>query len=154
MCEIVLIYMKCYIFWSKNMCEFICPFPMLAATGSFSPERGLPVKVCVDFNHFKSIIMSALLHSKTSKCSFMNTLGCSFTCYQRKCNLLKSSLWICHLKMIEMYRTLDRKSTFTYAATWWSSTLESGECRESEILWGTVCPSAAFSWEKTPPRST
>ncbi len=52
---------------------------------------------------------------------------CSFTCYQRKYNLLKSSLLICHLKMIKMYRKLDRKSPFTHAATWWSSTLESGE---------------------------
>ncbi len=34
-------------------------FPMLVATGSFSPERGLPVKFCVNFNHFKSIIMRA-----------------------------------------------------------------------------------------------
>ncbi len=38
--------------------------PMLVATGSFSAERGLPVIFCVDFNHFKSIIMSALLHKK------------------------------------------------------------------------------------------
>ncbi len=45
---------------------------MLVATGNFSPERGLPVKVCVDFNHFKSIIMSALLHSQTLKYSFLN----------------------------------------------------------------------------------
>ncbi len=37
---------------------------MLVATGSFSPERGLPVKFCVDFNHFKSFVMKALLHSK------------------------------------------------------------------------------------------
>ncbi len=37
---------------------------MLVATGSFLPERGLPVIFCVDFNHFKSIIMSALLHKK------------------------------------------------------------------------------------------
>ncbi len=58
---------------------------------------------------------------------FWTTLACSFTCYQRIFNLLKSSLWICHLKMIKMYRKLDRKSPFTYAATWWSSTLESGE---------------------------
>ncbi len=30
---------------------------------------------------------------------FGTTLGCSFTCYQRKVNLLKSSLWLCiHLK--------------------------------------------------------
>ncbi len=39
-------------------------FLMLVATGSFSPERGLPLIFCVDFNHFKSIIMSALLHRK------------------------------------------------------------------------------------------
>ncbi len=56
----------------------IHPFPMLVATGSFSPERGLPVKFCVAFNHFKSIIMSALLHSKTL--------------LPTKFNLLKSSL--------------------------------------------------------------
>ncbi len=55
------------------------------------------------------------------------SLGCYFTCYQQKFNLLKSSFWICHLKVIEMYRKLDRKSPFTSAATWWSSTLESGE---------------------------
>ncbi len=58
---------------------------------------------------------------------FWVTLGCSFTCYKRKFTLLKSSLWICHLKMIKMYWKLDRKSPFTSAATWWSSTLESGE---------------------------
>ncbi len=29
--------------------------------------------------------------------------------------------------MIKMYRKLDRKFPFTLAATWWSSTLESGE---------------------------
>ncbi len=29
--------------------------------------------------------------------------------------------------MIKLYRKLDRKSPFTYAATWWSSTLESSE---------------------------
>ncbi len=39
-------------------------FPMLVATGSFSPERGLPVIFWVDFNNFKSIIMSALLYRK------------------------------------------------------------------------------------------
>ncbi len=39
---------------------------------SFSSERGIPVKFCVDFNHFTSIVMSALLHSKTLKCSFLN----------------------------------------------------------------------------------
>ncbi len=67
---------------------------------------------------------------------FGTTLGCSFTCYQRQFNLLKSSLWICHLKMIKMYRNLDRKSPFTYAATWWSSTLESSEFQTnlSELL--------------------
>ncbi len=41
---------------------------MLVATRSFSTERGCPFKVCVDFNHFKSIDMSALLHRKTLKC--------------------------------------------------------------------------------------
>ncbi len=40
-------------------------FPMLVAIGSFSPERGLPVNFCVDFNHFQSIVMSAFVHSKT-----------------------------------------------------------------------------------------
>ncbi len=34
---------------------------MLVATGSYLPERGRPVKFCVDCNHFKSIIMSALV---------------------------------------------------------------------------------------------
>ncbi len=53
---------------------------------------------------------------------FWTTLGYSFTCHQRKFNLLKSSLGSCRLKMIKMYRKLDRKSPFTYAATWWSST--------------------------------
>ncbi len=48
----------------------IHPFPMLVATGSFSPKQGLPVKFWVDFNHFKSIVMSAMLHTKTLKCSF------------------------------------------------------------------------------------
>ncbi len=58
---------------------------------------------------------------------FWTTLVYSFTYYQRKFNLRKSSLWICHLGVIKMYRKLDRKSPFTSAATWWSSTLESGE---------------------------
>ncbi len=57
---------------------------------------------------------------------FWTTLGRSFTSYQRKCNLLKSSLWIFHLKSIKMNRKLDKKYSFTYAATWWSRTLESG----------------------------
>ncbi len=51
--------------------DIICPFPMLVATGSFSLERGLPVEFCVDFNHFKSIVTSALSHSKTLKFSFL-----------------------------------------------------------------------------------
>ncbi len=55
---------------------------------------------------------------------FWTTLGCSFTCYQRKFNLLKSSLAICLLKIIKMYRKLDRKPPFTYAATWRSITSE------------------------------
>ncbi len=67
-------------------------FLMLVATGSFSPERGLPVIFCVDFNHFKSIIMSALLHRKTLTCSFLNQFRLLFICYQRKFNLLKQSL--------------------------------------------------------------
>ncbi len=45
---------------------------MLVATGSFSPKRGLPVKFRVHFNHFKYIATSALLHSKTLKCSFLD----------------------------------------------------------------------------------
>ncbi len=56
----------------------ICPFPMLVVTGSFSPERELPVKFCVDFNHFKSIVMSAILHSKTLKCLFLNNFRLLF----------------------------------------------------------------------------
>ncbi len=44
-----------------------------------------------------------------------------------KIYLLWSSLWICHLKMIKMFRKLERESPFT-SATWWSSTLENGEC--------------------------
>ncbi len=102
-------------------------FPMLVATGSFSPESGLPVIFCVDFNHFKSIIMIALLHRKTLICSFLNQFRLLFICYQRIFNLLKPYLWICHSNMIRMYRKMDRKSTFTHAATWWSSTLESSE---------------------------
>ncbi len=109
--------------WVIQCHPTIRSFPLLVATGIFSPERGLPVNLCVDFNHFKCIIMSALLHSKTLKCSFMK----NFTALSQKFNLLKSSLWICHWKMIKMYRKLDRKSPFTYAATLWSSTLENGE---------------------------
>ncbi len=37
---------------------------MLVATGSFPPKRGLLVKFCFEFNHFKSNVMSASLHSK------------------------------------------------------------------------------------------
>ncbi len=51
---------------------YIRYFPILVATASFSHERGLPVNFCVDFNHFQSIIMSALVDSKTLKCSFLN----------------------------------------------------------------------------------
>ncbi len=76
-------------------------FLMLVATGSFSPERGLPVIFCVDFNHFKSIMMSALLHRKTLICSFLNQFRLLFICYQRKFNLLKPSLWICHSKALK-----------------------------------------------------
>ncbi len=100
-------------------------FPMLVATGCFSPEMGLPVIFCVDFNHFKTIIMNALLHRKTLICSFLNQFRLLFICYQRKFNLVKPSLWICHSNMIRMYKTMDRNSVFTHAATWWSSTLES-----------------------------
>ncbi len=100
---------------------------MLVATGSFSPKRGFPIKFCIDFNHFKSIVMSALLHGKFWNAQFWTTLDYSFTCYKRKFNLLKSSLWICHLKMIKIFRKLDRKSSFTSAAIWWYSTLESGK---------------------------
>ncbi len=52
--------------------EPIHHFPMLVATGSFSHKRRLPVKFCIDFNHFKSIVISALIHCKTLKCSFLN----------------------------------------------------------------------------------
>ncbi len=65
---------------------------------------------------------------------FWTTLGWSFTCYQRKFNLLKSSLWICHLKLIKMYRKLDRKSPFISAATWRSSTLKSGKWWHNVVL--------------------
>ncbi len=58
---------------------------------------------------------------------FWTTLCFSFTCYQEKFNLLKSSLWICHLKMIEMYKIMYKKFSFTSAVIWWSSTLESCE---------------------------
>ncbi len=51
---------------------------MLVATGSFSPEKGLPVNFCVDFNHFQSIVMNALVHSKTLKCSFLNNFRLLF----------------------------------------------------------------------------
>ncbi len=53
-------------------------FLMLVATGSFSPERGLPANFCVDFNHFQSIVMSALAHSKTLECSFLNNFRLLF----------------------------------------------------------------------------
>ncbi len=46
------------------MRKIIRYFPMLVATGSFSPEGGLPVHFYVDFNHFQSIVMNALVHSK------------------------------------------------------------------------------------------
>ncbi len=51
---------------------------MLVATGSFSPERGLPVNFYVDFNHFQSIVMSDLVHSKSLKCSFLNNFRLLF----------------------------------------------------------------------------
>ncbi len=51
---------------------------MLVATGSSSPERGLPANFCVDFNHFQSIVMSALVHSKTFECSFLNNVKLLF----------------------------------------------------------------------------
>ncbi len=51
---------------------------MLVATSSFAPERGLPVNLCVDFNNFQSIVMGALIHSKTLKCSFLNTFRLLF----------------------------------------------------------------------------
>ncbi len=58
------------------LCTYVCIdihyFLMLIATGSFSPERGLPVNVCVAFNNFQSIVMSALVHSNTLECSFLN----------------------------------------------------------------------------------
>ncbi len=56
----------------------IHPYPILVATGSFSPKRGIPVKFCFDFNHFKSIFMRALLHSKTLKYSFLNNFRLLF----------------------------------------------------------------------------
>ncbi len=87
-------------------------FLMLVATGSFSHERGLPFNFCVDFNHFQSIIMSALAHSKTLECSFLSNFRLLFHMPTTK------TLGICCLKMIKMYRKLDRKSPFTYAATW------------------------------------
>ncbi len=51
---------------------------MLVASGSFSFERGLPVNFCADFKHFHSIVMSALIHSKTLKCSFLNNFRLLF----------------------------------------------------------------------------
>ncbi len=60
---------------SMNICQhLIRPFPMLVATGSFSTKRGLLVIICAEFNHFKRIVMSTLLHSKTLKCSFLNNI--------------------------------------------------------------------------------
>ncbi len=62
--------------------------------------------------------------------------------------------------MIKMYRKLDRKSTFTYAATWWSSTSESSKydlcitCLYSFdcILWSEPSnPWLAFSQLVPPP---
>ncbi len=51
---------------------------MLVATGSFSPERGLLANFCVDFNNFQSIVMIALVHSKTLECSFLNNFRLLF----------------------------------------------------------------------------
>ncbi len=93
--------MKFYLKATSSVTNHIHLFPMLVATGSFSPERGHPVIFCVDFNLFKSIIMSALLHRKTLICSFLNQFRLLFICYQRKCNLLKPSLWICHSKALK-----------------------------------------------------
>ncbi len=53
-------------------------FLTLVATGSFSPERRLPAHFCVDFNHFQSIVKSALVHSKTLECSFLNNFRLLF----------------------------------------------------------------------------
>ncbi len=62
----------------KKVFRHIRYFPMLVATGSFSPERGLTVNFDVDFNHFQSIVMSALIHSKSLKCSFLNNFRLLF----------------------------------------------------------------------------
>ncbi len=82
---------------------------------------------------------------------FKTTLKCAFRCYQRKCNLLKSSLWICHLKMIKMYRKLDRKYAFTSAAIGWSITLERGECKNIRVMWY-VYTWCSVTWSSSEPK--
>ncbi len=100
---------------------------MLVATGSFHLKGDFLsnfVLILIILNLSLWVLYYTL---KLWNAHFWTTLGCSFTCYQWKFKLLKSSLWICHLKMIKMDRKLDRKFPFTSAATWWFSTLESGE---------------------------
>ncbi len=105
----------------------ICPFLMLVTTSIFTFKGDFLsnfVLILIILN-LSLWVLYYIVKNWTDH--FWTTVGCSFTCYKRKFNLLKSSLWIWHLKMIKMYRTLNRKSPFSSAATWWSSTLESGE---------------------------
>ncbi len=101
---------------------------MLVATVSFSPKRWLPVLILIILNLSLWIFYYTV---KLWNARFWTT----FTWYKRKLNLLKPSLWICHLKMIKMYRRLGRKSSFTSAVIWWSSTLESGEWNKEWICY-------------------
>ncbi len=57
---------------------------------------------------------------------FGTTWGCSIICCQQNFYLLRSSLWICILKMIKMYGELDRKSPFTKTEYYHRSFLISG----------------------------
>ncbi len=66
---------------------------MLVATVSFSPERGLPVNVCVDFNHFQSIVTSALVTNKTLKCSFLNNFRLLFHMLPTKIYFTQVIFW-------------------------------------------------------------
>ncbi len=120
--------------WHVSHCAFnsivIHPFLMLVATGSFSPKRGFPVKFCVDFNHFKSIIMNTLFHSKTLICSFLYNFRLLLNMLPTKNNLIYSS----HLYEFVIWKWLKCTENWTGSPLTLllppggSSTLESDEC--------------------------
>ncbi len=89
---------------------------MLVATGSFSSKRELLVNVCVDFNHFKSIVMSSLLHNKTE--IFISEQLLAALSHALNGNLIYSSHLYEFVKMIKMWRNAYRKFFFTPAAIW------------------------------------